>query len=331
MFQGFCNVRRRFIEGAVSAVLLAMACAVPAAAQEYPAGPVQILVAYGPGGGTDTLARLLAPSLSKTLNKPVTVQNLPGGGGQVAAAAMLRDGGDGLVILATNEPDLFMSTVFSKPPYQASDVQIVMVDVQDPRVFLVKKDSPINSFGDFVARAKAEPNKLAVSVAQGSAQELFAKWLFGKLGVQVRIVGYDGGGPAANALVAGDVVATIGDDFARMNVRPQAKALFVGSQRKSPRWPEAQSLAEALKPFNVSPPSPEFLSRYGVYAVSAAFKAKNPAGYAKLQKAMIEARDAPEFKAYFEKNALQDLSIGRPGEAMQTTMSLDFQEIPKLK
>jgi tripartite-type tricarboxylate transporter receptor subunit TctC len=331
MSEGFCSFRRRFIAGSAALVAFAMASMTPVSAQDYPGGPVQILVAYGPGGGTDTLARLIAPSLSKVLNKPVTVQNLPGGGGQVAAAAMLRDGADGLVILATNEPDLFMSTVFSKPPYQANDLQIIMVDVQDPRVFLVRKDSPINTFADFVARAKAEPNKLAVSVAQGSAQELFAKWLFGKLGIQVRVVGYDGGGPAANAMIAGDVVANIGDDFARMNVRPQSKALFVGSQRKSPRWPEAQALTDALKPFNVMPPSPEFLSRYGVYAVSAAFKAKNPAGYAKLQKAMVEARDGAEFKAYFEKNALQDLSIGRPGEAMQTTMSLDFQEIPKLK
>lgn len=189
----------------------------------------------------------------------------------------------------------------------------------------------MNSFADFVARANAEPNKLAVSVAQGSAQELFAKWLFGKLDIKVRIVGYDGGGPAANAMIAGDVVATIGDDFARMNVRPQSKALFVGSARQSPRWPEAVTLTDALKPFNVRPPSLEFLSRYGVYAVSAAFKSKSPLAYAKLQKAMIEARDAAEFRAYFEKNALQDLSIGRPGEAMQATMSLDFQEIPKLK
>ncbi len=84
---------------------------------------MQILVAYGAGGGTDTLARLLAPSLSKILGKPVTVQNLPGGGGQVAATDVMRDGADGLAILATNEPDLFMSTVFNKPPYKGGDFQ----------------------------------------------------------------------------------------------------------------------------------------------------------------------------------------------------------------
>jgi tripartite-type tricarboxylate transporter receptor subunit TctC len=309
----------------------ALALVAPLHAQDYPSGPVQILVAYGAGGGTDTLARLLAPSLSKALGKPVTVQNLPGGGGQVAATTLLRDGGDGLAVLATNEPDLFMSVVFNKPPYKGEDFRTVMVDLQDPRVMLVQKESSIKSFADFVTRAKAEPGKLAVSVAQGSAQELFAKWLFGKLGLQVRIVGYAGGGPAANALLAGDVLATIGDDFARMNIREKSTALFVGAQNKSPRWPEAPTLTEALVPHGVALPSKDFLARYGVYVVPAAFKVKNPQAYAKLQQALIQAREAPEFQSYLQKNALQDLSIGKPGEALDATFARDFDEIAKLK
>jgi tripartite-type tricarboxylate transporter receptor subunit TctC len=319
--------RRQFILGSAAFV----AAGTTAVAQDYPAGPVQILVAYGPGGGTDTLARLIAPSLSKILNKPVTVQNLPGGGGQVAAATMKRDGADGLSILATNEPDLFMSTVFHKPPYQSADFQTIMVDMRDPRVMLVQKASALNSFAGFVARAKAEPGKLAVSVAQGSAQELFAKWLFGRLGLRVRTVGYEGGGPAANAMLAGDVVACIGDDSARFNIRDQSKALFVASQAKSPRWPEAPPLAEALTPHGLTLPSNDFLTRYGVYVVAAAFKAKYPAAYTKLQQALVEAREAPAFKAYLEKNALQDLSIGKPGEALQAAFAADFAELPKLR
>ena len=302
-----------------------------ARAQDYPSGPVQILVAYGAGGGTDTLARLLAPSLSKIIGKPVTVQNLPGGGGQVAATAVMRDGAEGLAILATNEPDLFMSTVFSRPPYKSRDLQSIMVDVRDPRIMLVKRDADIDTFKDFVERARAQPGKLAVSVAQGSAQELFAKWLFSKLGLQVRVVGYEGGGPAANAMLAGDVTAAIGDDSARLNIRSQTKALFVGAKARSPRWPEAPTLVEAVAPYGLKPPSDEFLARHGVYVVPTAFKTKYPAAYARLQQALIEARDAPEVKAFFEKNALNDLSIGKAGEALQASFEADFAEIPKLK
>jgi len=303
----------------------------PAAAQDYPSRPVQILVAFAAGGGTDTLARLIAPSLSTILGQPVTVENLPGGGGQVAATTLLRDGADGHAILATNEPDLFMSTVFAKPPYTGSDFQVIMADVFDPRILLVTKDSDLNSFDDFVARAKEQPGKLTVSATQGGAQELFAKWLFGKLGLDVRMVGYNGGGAAANAMLAGDVVAALGDDSARLNIRDQSKALLLGSGKQSARWPEAATLPSALAKHGLTPPSPEFLARYGVYVVPSSFKASNPAGYEKLQRALIEARNAPEFQAFIAKNSLQDLSIGKPGEELQASFSADNAEIEKLK
>lgn len=329
MTTSFSRSRRQFALGlAASAAAYA---STKARAQDYPGGPVQIVVAYGAGGGTDTLARLLAPSLSRTIGRPVPVQNMPGGGGQVAATTLLRDGGDGLTVLATNQPDLSISTVFSRPPYRITDFQIIMVDVVDPRVMLVQRDSSINGLGDFVARARAEPRRLAVSVAQGSAQEIFAKWLFEKLGLQVRLVGYDGGGPAANALLAGDVVATIGDDFARMNIRDRAKSLFVGSQRQSPRWPEAPTLASALAPLGVTPPSPDFLARYGVYVVPTAFKTRHPESYARLQQALLQARNTPEYQNYIATNRLQDLSLGRPGEEFAAAFANDLAAIASLR
>ena len=322
--------RRRLLIGAVALGAMAALPLAHTFAQEYPTGPVQIVVGYGPGGGTDTLARLIATPLSRELGQPVVVQNLPGGGGQVGAAAMLRDGADGSVILALNEPDLFLGTLLPSSQYAYADLRVIMVDLKDPRVLLVRKDSDIANLDDFIVRAKSEPGKLAVSVAQGSAQELFAKWLFGELGLDVRIVGYNGGGPAANAMLAGDVAATIGDDFARMNLRDETTALFVGSEKESPRWPEAQPLAAALKPHGVTLPSPDFLARYGIYAVSAKFKADNPTGYEKLQKALLAARNSPEFQEYVDKNGLADLSLGAPGDEMEATLAADFAVIEKM-
>lgn len=324
------TTRRRVLIGTAALGAIAVLPLTPAAAQEYPTGPVQLVVGYGPGGGTDTLARLIATPLSRELGQPVVVQNLPGGGGQVGAAAMLRDGADGSAILALNEPDLFLGTMLPSSQYAYPDLRVILVDLKDPRILLVRKDSEIADLDGFIARAKAEPGKLAVSVAQGSAQELFAKWLFGELGLDVRIVGYGGGGPAANAMLAGDVAATIGDDFARMNLRDESKALFVVSEKQSPRWPEAQPLAEALKPHGISLPSPDFLARYGIYAVSAKFKSDNPAGYAKLQKAMLAARNSPEFQEYVNKNGLSDLSVGKPGEEMEAALAADFAAIEKM-
>jgi tripartite-type tricarboxylate transporter receptor subunit TctC len=291
----------------------------------------QIIVGYPPGGGSDVLARVLGEPLAKVLGRPVVIKNMPGAGGQIAASALLREGGDGLSILAINHPDLSMAVARGTVALKATDFQVVMVDVQDPRVFLVKADSTIDTFATFVSRAKAQPGKLAVSVTAGSAQELFAKWLFDRLGVDVTIVGYKGGAESSNALLAGDVAGSIGDDFARFNLRSLTKALFIGARVQSPRWPEAPTLTAALVPFGVTPPSPNFLSRYGVYVVPAAVKATDAAGYAKLQHALLQARRGPGFHDYIAKNKLQDLSIGKPGEEFESAFAADMVEIRRIR
>jgi tripartite-type tricarboxylate transporter receptor subunit TctC len=277
------------------------------------------------------LARLIGVPLARTAGRPVVVKNVPGAGGQIAASTLLREGGDGLSILAMNHPDLYLAVERGNAGLKAADFQVIMVDMQDPRVLLVKASSDIASFADLLSRARSQPGKVAVSVAAGSAQELFAKWLFTRLGADVTVVGYRGGAEASNALLAGDVAATVGDDFARFNMRQQVRALFIGGQKKSPRWPEAPTLASVLAPHRVSLPSPDFLTRYGVYVVPAAFKAKNPGGYAALQKALLQARASAEFQDYFNKNNLQDLAVGKPGEEFDAQFAAEMVEIGKVK
>lgn len=318
--------RRRVLEAL--AALAALPC-LPARAQD--GKPLQILVGYGAGGGTDVMARLLGIPLGKLANRPVVVRNVPGAGGQIAATALLREGADGSAILAINHPDLMMAAARGDAPFKAGDFQVIMVDVQDPRVMLVKKDSDIDSFATFVSRARANPGKLAVSVTAAGGQEFFAKWLFKALGIDVTIVGYKGGAEASTALLAGDVQATIGDDFARYNLRDQTRALLVASQKQSPRWPEAPTLTAALAGYGVVPPSPDFMSRYGLYVVPASLKTGNPAAYAALQQMLIKARTAPEFQEYLVKGKLEDLSLGKTGEALDGVLAADMVEIGKIK
>jgi len=151
------------------ALLPAFAAGVARSALAQDGRTFQIIVGYPPGGGSDVLARVLGEPLAKLLGRPVVVKNMPGASGQIAATTLLRDGSDGQSILAINHPDLFMAVERSAGALKAADFQITMVDVQDPRVFLVKADSPIDSFAAFAVRAKAEPGKLVVSVTAGSA------------------------------------------------------------------------------------------------------------------------------------------------------------------
>jgi tripartite-type tricarboxylate transporter receptor subunit TctC len=325
----FLSSRRGFALGIAGA--LALLALVPAGRAQAQERPLQFIVGYPAGGGSDTLARILADAIKRTTGRAAIVRNVPGAGGQIAAVTALREGGDGSAILAINQPDLQLAVMRDSAALKASDFQTIMVDVRDPRVILVKRGSELSSFSALVERARARPGTVAVSVTAGSGQELFAKWLFQRLGLDVTVAGYRGGAEASNALLTGDVQASVGDDFARLNMRDTTQALVVGSKTASPRWPEAPTLSEALKPFGVVPPSPDFLSRYGIYAVPAAFKASQPAAYAELQSMLLKARGAPEVLDYIARNKLEDLSIARPGEAMGSTIDADLTEIVRIR
>jgi tripartite-type tricarboxylate transporter receptor subunit TctC len=314
----------------VLAALGAACVAAPLRALAQADKPLQIIVGYPPGGGTDTLARILSMPLQKVTGRTVVVRNVPGAGGQIAASALLREGADGSSILAINEPDLSMAIARNPSAFKSGDFQVMAVDVLEPRVLLVRNDSGIDSLAKFVSEAKAHPGKLSISVTGGTAQELFAKWLVARLGVDVTLVGYKGGAEASTALLGGQVTANLGDDFSRASLRPKTTALFIAGTAPSPRWPEAPTLTSALQPFGIRPPSPTFLARYGVYVVPGAFKTKDPAAYARLQQALLDARTSPEFREYVAKNSLQDLSVGKRGEELEATFAADMEEIRRM-
>lgn len=319
--------------GALAAVAagVAVSSGVANAADTWPDGPVNLVVAYGAGGGTDRGARMFAPELEKVLGVPVVVQNMPGAGGQVAATALLREKADGRTVLVYNQPDLSMSVILKNASYKLDDFQVILADVNDPRILLVNKDSPIKTFDDFMTKAKAEPGSISISVSQGGAQELLAKWLIKELKIDVRLVGYKSGGAAAAAMTGGQVDATLGDDFSRFNIRDKAHGLFLGSDKQSIRWPEAPLMTEVLKPYGVVPPSPDFLSRYGVYIVQSAFKKEQPEHYAILQKAMVEAAKSPSFRARLKELGIEDLYKGAPGEEFAGTFATAAKALDEMK
>lgn len=319
--------RRQFTAALGAAALAAV---LPRVASAQGEKPLQILVGYPPGGSTDSFARLIAAPLQSALGRNVVVQNRPGAGGQIAASALLREGKDGSAILAINQPDLSLVIAKGAGNFKGNEFRTILVDLHEPRVFLVQKESKLDTFAKFVAEAKAKPGQLSISVAGNTAQEIYAQWLVKQLKLDVTIVNYKGGSEAINALLAGDVTANLGDDFNRFNLRSKTTALFIGGDRKSPRWPEADTLKNLLTAYGVSMPSPTFLQRYGVYVVSAEFAEKNPKAYQELQRALLKARTSQMYTEYLERNKLTDLSIGAAGEKYEPVFAAELREIERL-
>lgn len=298
---------------AVAAVTAPFFAAAEAVAEDFPERPVQLVVSYGAGGGTDRQARLMATYMEKALGSPVVVQNMPGAGGQVALTALLREAADGYMIVATNEPDMSMTVALRGAPYAREDLEVLAVDIIDPRILMVREDAPFETFDDFVTEAKANPGTLSIAINSGGAQEQFALWLFKELGLDINIIGYKSGGETTSAVLGGHVTGTIGDDFGRFNVRDQAKALMVGLANPSPRWPEAVTLTEALKPYGITPPTPSFLARHMVYVVPTALRQEHPERFEKLQAAITSLATNEEYQAFIEQQGATDLSQMAPG------------------
>lgn len=318
--------RRRFT-AAIGAA--ALATVLPRVASAQGEKPLQIIVGYPPGGSTDAFARLISAPLQSVLGRNVVVQNRPGAGGQIAASALLREGKDGSAILAINQPDLSLVIAKGTGNFKGNEFRTILVDLHEPRVFLVRNDSKLNTFAKFVAEAKVKPGQVSISVAGNTAQETYAHWLVKQLKVDVTIVNYKGGSEAINALLAGDVTANLGDDFNRFNLRSKTTALFIGGDRKSPRWPEADTLKNLLTAYGIAMPSRLSFNGMG-YMLCQPSSLKGIRRHTKNCRKLCCKRASQMYTEYLEKNKLTDLSVGAAGEKYEPVFAAELREIERL-
>ena len=155
---------RRIIQGAVALALLG-AVTIDRAAAQYPERGLTLIVPYGAGGGTDVTARLLAKDLEVTLGKPVTVQNLAGGGGWLGWGALASAKPDGYTIGYLNAPSMFAGYLDTKLGRKESLDSFTPISnhVIDYNVWTVKADSPFKTVKDVIEAAKKAPEQISVT------------------------------------------------------------------------------------------------------------------------------------------------------------------------
>ena len=198
--------RRNFLHLAAGAAALPVASRV-AWAQTYPARPVRIIVTTTPGGAPDILARLMGPWLSKRLGQQFVVENRPGGGSNIGTEAVVRAPPDGHTLLLVTTNNAINMTLYDKLNFNfIRDIAPVAGVVRVPNVMEVNPSFPAKTAPEFIAYAKANPNKLNFgSGGNGTASHMQFELFKLMSGVSMVHVSYRGSAPALTDLLSGQI------------------------------------------------------------------------------------------------------------------------------
>ncbi len=288
------------IKSIVLGAAMAVASTTFAFAEDYPKKPVSMIVAYSPGGGTDTAARIIANYMDKHLGQRLIIRNKPGAGGQVGFSALALAKNDGYTIGFINIPSIFLVKMLRDDvPFEMSDFEPIGNIQLDPVVLTVPADSPYQTFAEFAEAAKANPDGLTVGGdGPQSNNQLQLVVAEDTLGLYVNFVPFNGSGPAITATLGNQVDASVPSaSSASSQVKEgRLRALAVFADARYPYLPDVPTIAEAsgVKVQNIG------ASMRGVAV---------PKGMAPEQKAVLEEAfgnvvNDPDFVAHIERLGL---------------------------
>ena len=240
----------------LASLLLAAALAFPLAspAQEYPARPIRIVVPFQPGGGSDTLARLLGEKLTARWSQPVIVENRAGAGGNLGAEFVARSAPDGYTLfLSSPGPLVVNKSLYASLPFDPDAFVPVSIIATNYSVLAVHPRAGLDSVAALIAYARASPDKLNYASAGSGTTPHLAGELFKSLaGVRITHVPYKGAGPGFAGLLGGEVDMMFVDVFIALpHVRSgKLRAIALGGGRRNPLFPGVPVMAEAVPGFD---------------------------------------------------------------------------------
>ena len=223
-----------------------------AAAQDWPQRPLKIMVIAAPGGLPDAMARLVAKHLTSALGQPVVVENRPGAGGNMAAAAVAKAAPDGYTLLLSGTNHAVNPTLIPDAGFDYErDLSPVTMVAEANMLLVAHPTLPANNVAELVALAKQKPNSVAVAISPvGTPNHLGAELLMQRAGIDLTIVPYPGIGPAMPDLLAGRTQIAIS---AISSMYPHVaagtlKALAVTRLVRSPFAPQIPTVDESGLP-----------------------------------------------------------------------------------
>jgi tripartite-type tricarboxylate transporter receptor subunit TctC len=234
----------------VIAVGLTPSLAAAADAGTYPTKPINLIVGYAPGGGSDLVVRLLAPYIEKELgsNARIVVSNKPGAGGAISFSELARSAPDGYTIGLINTPNVLTIPIERKSTFTWRSFDLLGNIVEDPDNFSVHSDSPIKSLADLAEAAKASPGTLSVGTTGAGSDDHLAMLLFQKIAAVQMIHAPFKGASEVRTAVQGkqiDVAAVnIGEALQFSTAGTPLRHLGVMSPRRNELAPDVPTFKE---------------------------------------------------------------------------------------
>jgi tripartite-type tricarboxylate transporter receptor subunit TctC len=231
-------------------VALLVACVVAASAaraQDYPTQRVTILVGFAAGGPVDVIARLLADGLQKRWNQPVVVENRPGAGGNLAAAAVIKATPDGYTLLFTATGVAINQSLYENPGYAIRDLMPLSFTAINNLMVVVHPANPARTLKAFVD-AHRDKGFVYGTAGVGSGAHITAEYLFTKLTkVEAIHTPYQGAAPATGALLGQhiDLISVAVPDSAQQVLQGNLRALAVSGASRSEVLPDVPTFGEA--------------------------------------------------------------------------------------
>jgi tripartite-type tricarboxylate transporter receptor subunit TctC len=244
--------RRQFLYLAAGAAALS-AMSHMASAQVYPTRPITLIVPFAAGGATDVTARVVGEHMSRTLGQQVVVENIAGAGGTIGSARAMRANPDGYTIeLGHMGTHAAAVALYPNLAYRPDvDFEPIGMVSATPMLIVARKNFPPNDLVEFISFVKANGDKLNVSHA-GVGSVFFTTCLLlnSILNVKPTFVPFNGGGPAMNALVGGQVDYMCGDVITSVSQLQAGtiKAFAVGTAERNPMLPNVPTSKEAGLP-----------------------------------------------------------------------------------
>lgn len=225
----------------------ALALVAGASLAEYPEKPIEVIVGYSAGGGTDVMARTTAPYLEKYLGDgaSVVVKNMPGASGQIGITETAKSKADGYKLGTFNLPGMMARTIDREADYDIDSFTYLANVVNDPNVIVTAKSSGLDTLEKLIAEAKANPGALTIGMSSLGGDDHFALIKFQNLTeTEFAVVPFKGSAPARTALMGGHVAMGILNISEVAEFQQELNVLGVAHTERSEFAPDLPTLKE---------------------------------------------------------------------------------------